>query len=262
MTVSETASDRPARSALDGLLQRIRSILQAQSLARDERASRLVQLELARLLALRVDLALYKADAALSDAVDCAVAALQETPPHVEFARELRHKVEDRLSASSAVGRLVFGALVALGLILGVAVVLIVGDYGHRGVMFLGFDIWYLWWYALAGAVGGLVSILLRIPDFAGISSATRTAQFYAGMFRPIVSGTFALLTYFVVSSHLLGMTATLQGAGDSPDDPVRNAFFLAISFVAGFSERLAPGLAARTEQAIGSEGATPPVAK
>jgi hypothetical protein len=233
-------------------------VLQHEAVERHDRTSRAVQLELARLLALRLDVEVHHGHPALAGAIDCGVAALQQTPPRLEFALELRRAVEDRLSASSAVRRVVLGALVAAGLILTVMLVLIWGHYRSSEFSFLGFSLWELWWYAIAGAIGGVVSILLRIPDFAVISGATRTTQFYAGLFRPIVSGSFALLTFFILHSHLLGITVTPPTAADgSVDESVRNGFYLAISFLAGFSERLAPGLALRTEQAINPVGKT-----
>ena len=126
-----------------------------------------------------------------------------------------------------------------------ISVILVIGDFGHRELKFLGFDVWTLWWIALSGSLGAIISMLLRIPDFIHLNKLEASTQLYAGLFRPIIGGSFALLVYFIVYSEVLGVGLKI------PAGPGANAFFLAASFVAGFSERLAPTIAAKTEEVI-----------
>jgi hypothetical protein len=76
------------------------------------------------------------------------------------------------------------------------------------------------------------------------LSGSQINAQFYSGIFRPIIGAAFALLVFFVLKSGIVN--AALAA---SSDPAVTTSFFFAVSFLAGFSERLAPLIVTRTEE-------------
>ena len=210
--------------------------------------------ELANLVTLRLDIQrIEPTQKVLQREVDAAIslsiAALETDPPSLDFARTIRKDIEGRVAYAGGAGRVVAGAMVSAGLALVIAVIISVGvPFGlpdTKAIPFMGATVWDLWWYGLIGAFGGVVSILLRIPDFARLNRHEASVQFLAGVFRGVIGGFFALFTYFVLRSGALGLTVKVTGEQETA------AFYVAICFLAGFSERLAPTLANRSEQQI-----------
>jgi hypothetical protein len=104
-----------------------------------------------------------------------------------------------------------------------------------------------------AGALGAVVSVLIRMRRDDGFSldyEVGRSQSFRLGSFRPFLGAVFGLLIYFALESGLLQIAV--------PDrDPTTDAtdvslYFLAfISFVAGFSERLAHVVLGSAERTV-----------
>jgi hypothetical protein len=104
-----------------------------------------------------------------------------------------------------------------------------------------------------AGALGAVVSVLIRMRRDDGFSldyEVGRSQSFRLGSFRPFLGAVFGLLIYFALESGLLQIAV--------PDrDPTTDAtdvslYFLAfISFVAGFSERLAHVVLGNAERTV-----------
>jgi uncharacterized membrane protein len=94
---------------------------------------------------------------------------------------------------------------------------------------------------AVAGAVGSVVSILVRIRDFTEIRILNPPALFWTGLFKPIIGAAFALFVFCAFGAGLIFV------------NPAANEGFLvlAFAFVAGFSERFAPDLVSSLERSV-----------
>jgi hypothetical protein len=90
----------------------------------------------------------------------------------------------------------------------------------------------------LAGALGSVVSILVRIRDFSEIRILNPPALFWTGFFKPIIGATFALFVFAAIGSSLISVNPAIN----------QGFMFLTLGFIAGFSERFAPDLVSRIE--------------
>jgi hypothetical protein len=94
---------------------------------------------------------------------------------------------------------------------------------------------------ALAGALGSIVSILVRVKDFAEIRILNPPALFWTGFFKPVIGAIFALFVFCAFASGLVNV-----------NDGIDQVFmWLTLGFVAGFSERFAPDLVSRIELSV-----------
>lgn len=107
----------------------------------------------------------------------------------------------------------------------------------------VGIETDYLLMVALAGAVGSVVSIMVRIQDFSALGDVDPSVLFFTGFFKPVVGAAFALFVFAVLRSGLIPVTI---------NEGTDRYFFLALSFVAGFSERFAKDIVKITERQIG----------
>lgn len=139
----------------------------------------------------------------------------------------------------------IFGMLVGVPLVTAAAVLIYQLDWAPRelSVSFA------------AGAVGGLVSVMERLTNgkLNLNHEAGKATLRILGTIRPLVGALFGLALFLFVSGEVVDVNV--------PSGDAEPYFFAAISFLAGFSERLAgdvvdpaklPGLSARTEAAAG----------
>lgn len=91
----------------------------------------------------------------------------------------------------------------------------------------------------IAGALGSTVSMMGRIQDIDPLRLSDRWLPFLMGLFRPIIGIAFALFAAACIQSELITFAV---------NDDKRIFFVLAVAFVAGFSERLAPDLIDKVE--------------
>ncbi|MEA5464880.1 hypothetical protein [Leptothoe sp. PORK10 BA2] len=97
---------------------------------------------------------------------------------------------------------------------------------------------------ALAGALGGITSTLTRIREYRNEDYTDTVLPIYIGLIRPFVGAAFGVLLYVLLSSQLLPLQV-----GDDSDDTLKKWYgFIAIAFVAGFSERLVKDMISQTE--------------
>jgi hypothetical protein len=202
-----------------------------------------VQEERARLLTLRLDAHLQGADQAVLDTIQAGLDALSETPPALTVARRIRGHVADALSGTPTFLRLIIGSVLPTAILI---VLLFRRVFSDDLVETFDFELWSLQRVALIGAFGGFVSVLLRIHDFAELRGSQINSQLYSGLFRPIISAAFALLVFFVLKSGLISTPLLTSG-----DPTTSTAFYFVAAFLAGFSERLAPLIVSKAEEAL-----------
>lgn len=97
---------------------------------------------------------------------------------------------------------------------------------------------------ALAGALGGITSTLIRIREFENERYTDTVLPVYIGLIRPFIGGAFGVLVFVLLSSKLLPLQVSEN------DNSALNKWygFVAIAFVAGFSERLVKDMISQTE--------------
>jgi hypothetical protein len=199
--------------------------------------------ERARLLTLRMDAQLQHVDQAVLDAIQIGLDALSETPPALTVAARIRRHVADALSGTPTFLRLIGGSILPTAVMIALLFRRVFSD---DLLDTFQFELWSLQRIALIGAFGGFVSVLLRIRDFAELKGSQIDSQLFSGLFRPFISAAFALLLFFVLKSGLVSTPLT-----SSPDPTTSTAFYFVVAFLAGFSERLAPLIVSKTEEAF-----------
>ncbi|UCF20763.1 MAG: hypothetical protein JSU87_04975 [Gemmatimonadota bacterium] len=105
-------------------------------------------------------------------------------------------------------------------------------------------DLQNLIWLGATGAFGSVISILVRLNDFAKMQDTSAWLNVMNGFFKPVIGLATADLAYVLIKSQLIPLSFQ--------DDYAKFAF-MGIAFVAGFSERLVNDLASITERAIGA---------
>jgi hypothetical protein len=108
------------------------------------------------------------------------------------------------------------------------------------------------------GAVGAIVSIVLRLSEFESLGERTRTFLVMTGALLPVVGATFALISYAIFSAKILEVltSGTSLTAADS-------GLYVAIviGFVSGFSERFTRGMLDKIGLQVAPAKATNPAA-
>lgn len=196
------------------------------------------QEELAKLAIVLTDLN-GQQNTSLAHLAQVAVAALTSTPPNLSLARDIREELERKAPINiraiimalrrSSTAQVVCGlsSLLYVALPIGYLITL---DFGVRPT-FLGINADILSLVVISGAIGSIVSIMVRIDDFARIKNVEAIVLFLTGFFKPVIGMSFALFIFAAISSGLLPLSIPKEQA---------NLFFAALSFLAGFSERFA----------------------
>jgi hypothetical protein len=102
----------------------------------------------------------------------------------------------------------------------------------------------------LFGCFGGVVSLLLRLPDFEIVKGKSRTFLRGSGTTQPIIGGIFAFVLGAIISAKIINISV----GGSSDLSPW---LFVVLGFLAGFSERFTKNLLHVAESHFG--GATGP---
>jgi hypothetical protein len=208
-----------------------------------------IQRELARLLGLLPHVA-ARGDPLLLGSVDLALSSLLRSSPNIVFARETRLNVARRLgiypslrwalmSSPIPAVRVMTGLLIVLGLaipLLAVTVYLLRAHIAHMNAGSLDLDDFIL--FGIFGVAGSIVSIMVRIDEF-NRWPPDPSILFFTGLFKPIIGFFFAIFVLLALNSGIIqiGIAAEQQ-----------EYFFMAIAFIAGFSERFARDVATETE--------------
>jgi hypothetical protein len=248
--------DSPAEEAFSKIHDRIAAALAtgndgAGALAPD------IQRELAHLLALLPHVA-ASGDRLLLGSVDLTLSSLLGSSPNVVFARETRLNVAQRLGIYPSLRwalttspipavRVMTGLLIVLGLaipLLAVTVFLLRAHIAHLNSPTLDLDDLIL--FGIFGVAGSVVSIMVRIDEF-NRWPPDPSILFFTGLFKPIIGFFFAIFVLLVLNSGIVQISIAEER---------QEYFFLAIAFIAGFSERFARDIATQTESIFpGSAG-------
>ena len=97
------------------------------------------------------------------------------------------------------------------------------------------------------GAFGSVISILTRLNDFAKKTQSSALLDFMNGFFKPVIGLAAADLFFVLIQSDILPLAFTTTQAATYA--------YVAIAFVAGFSERLFKDLVSIVERSVGAAG-------
>ena len=115
---------------------------------------------------------------------------------------------------------------------------------------------WRIWsqpssivpWVFIGGSLGGVVSLVTRLHDFAVMERWAPEADprllFYTGLLKPAASIVFSLFAWTALKAGLFKLAAFDQSADQS-------VIAFTLAFVAGFSERMAPDIANRARPPV-----------
>ncbi len=231
------------------------AVLELAELVRAHSSKKLepeIQEELAKLINMFTQLQ-RDGDAVLVTQARIALESLLSNEPNLELSKSISKRLDTRLKArSSPLASAVRGGSAAVKVVLGLGVLMylvlplsvaLFPFYSRYGTV-LGIKIEMLGLVAFAGALGSIVSIMVRLHQFADAITKDPAILFFTGLFKPIVGTSFALFIFATLNSGLLPVTI---------QQDKMQYFFAALSFVAGFSERFAQDVVVKAESAIGA---------
>jgi hypothetical protein len=99
---------------------------------------------------------------------------------------------------------------------------------------------WLIIAVATAGGLGSIVSMLTRIQSFSALAGTDRRLLWMIGAMRPVIGIAFALFIFSVLQAQILPFSF--------PEGPKANFEYVALAFIAGFSERLSRGVISTVE--------------
>ena len=147
-------------------------------------------------------------------------------------------------------GHVMLGVLMFFGALLSIDVVLsyiwqssswnIEDAARYPGFYLFNVSPWLVIAIATAGGLGSIVSMLTRIQTFSVLAGTDRRILWMTGAMRPVIGIAFALFMFSVLQAQLLPF--------NFPVGPAANFEYVALAFIAGFSERLARGVISTVE--------------
>ena len=99
---------------------------------------------------------------------------------------------------------------------------------------------WLIIAVGTAGGLGSIVSMLTRVQSFAVFAGTDRRLLWMIGAMRPVIGIAFGLFIFAVLQAQILPF--------NFPEGPQANFEFVALAFIAGFSERLSRGVISTVE--------------
>ena len=234
-------SNKPAPTRLEELTSLVRENLRPS-------LDKSLQKELAELLSLvpELDSSLHERFFPL---VEIAVLSLLSEKPNITLAEGIHKCIERRVRRSplqafiqidgSPVSRVILG----LGTLMSTVIPLALLTIGLLTVFdtqkIFGTDTPLLLLIATAGAVGGAVSIMVRLQEFEPLKKTDASILFLTGFFKPIIGTAFALFVFSALKSGWIPV---------NPPESTWYYFFPALAFISGFSERFAKDMITRAE--------------
>jgi hypothetical protein len=240
--VAEPVPEPVATTSLEGLMRRIDRLMTRQP---DPAAQR----EIAALVALFPRLERPQ-NAPLVSIAELAVTALAQDPPQMELAAELRRAIRATTRGWDNLFRRIRFTTPSMRVLLGLAAflfvilppILLAVEALVAGAVQKELHPQQIVMVGIAGAVGSIISIMVRIQDFDRGSTPDPASQVFIGAFRPVIGIGFALFGYLVVKAGILPIGVPAEQAP---------YFFASLAFICGFSERLANDLVAKSEQTL-----------
>ncbi|WP_231865474.1 hypothetical protein ACN23B_18175 [Anabaena sp. FACHB-709] len=106
---------------------------------------------------------------------------------------------------------------------------------------------------AMSGATGSVVSIMLRLDQYGNPRYKETLLPIFVGAFKPAIGAFLGIFVFALINSTLLPITISKD-----EEKPInRWLAFLAITFVVGFSERLANDVVSQAERIVPGRGAS-----
>jgi len=158
----------------------------------------------------------------------------------------------DRLGPLSGVPALhvMFGVLLFFGALLAIDLILsyfwqtagwnLTAASQYPGFYVFNVSPWLIIAVGTAGGLGSIVSVLTRIPSFVVFAGTDRRLLWMIGAMRPVIGIAFALFIFAVLQAQILPFNFS--------EGPQANFEFVALAFIAGFSERLSRGVISTVE--------------
>jgi hypothetical protein len=179
--------------------------------------------------------------------VEIAVLSLLSETPNIALAKRIREDIVDRVHRSPLVmvfrggGSPPTRVILGLGSLLYIVIpLLILLPTFLTQTNIFGLEFSPLILVAISGAVGSIVSIMVRIQDFETLKNSDPSLLFFTGLFKPIIGTAFALFVFMTLNSGLIPITVNTTNP---------QYFFIALAYVSGFSERFAKDIVTRTEE-------------
>jgi hypothetical protein len=105
---------------------------------------------------------------------------------------------------------------------------------------------------ALAGALGSIISILIRLEEYKDSDYKGSSAPILVGFAKPLIGTAFGLFLFTIINSNILPIIKVPDSVGTpQQSSDIRYYFFFSVAFMVGFSERLAKDIIERTEDSI-----------
>jgi hypothetical protein len=117
--------------------------------------------------------------------------------------------------------------------------------------------VWYSLVYAgVAGILGSVASILLRIIDFRDQKYEDPLIPFFIGLFKPIIGLILGIFAFSLISSGIVIKIDSLINLNDKNSSLITNKarqdlFIFSCAFLIGFSERFASDLLKKSESVL-----------
>jgi len=248
----ETPVLREAGPLPEALAERLRQRL-AQPLEPD------IQAELSRVLVLRGKAA-PELGAPAVETLDLCLTALLGDKPNLSFARSTRLRIASALADRIYPLRplpILRSSSPSMQVVLGLGLLLLCSHglatfvqqwLTTESTLFLGLPARTLLMVGLCGAVGGVVSILMRLGDFEKMRGASRVSMLMQGFFKPLVGMYCAIFGFALMKSGVLPL---------QPATPEAALYLhMSVCFLLGFSERLAQDLFIRASEGLVTLGA------
>ena len=181
--------------------------------------------------------------------IEIAVLSLLSERPNLTLAKGIREDIVDRVHRSPLVMMIRGGGSPPTRVILGLGsllyfvipfLILLPTFLTQTNIFGLEFSPLIL--VAISGAIGSIVSIMVRIQDFETLKNSDPSLLFFTGLFKPVIGTAFALFVFMTLNSGLIPIIVNATNP---------QYFFIALAFVSGFSERFAKDIVTRTEETI-----------
>ena len=236
MKIFQTNRSKIKTRAID-LLSRIKK---RQSSITDEQ----VQNELGDLIN-HISYIAKRGDMLLLDSAEIAINSALSEEPEVYIIKKinenLSHRKKPPYEKMTPSMKVVFGLAMCLYATISVMVI------GSKGISipdkFFGIDTSLMLLVAGCGAIGSIVSIMARVGEFYSIKSDDIMVYMFMGFFKPFIGSAIALFVFATIKAGIIPIAV-----GEGPKEAL---IFMAIGFLAGFSERFASDFTGKAEKVL-----------